>query len=243
MSDRMTVGSLFAGIGGFDLGFERAGFEIKWQVEKDTRKSAVLAERWPHVERFTDIQAVEAHQLSECDIWTAGFPCEDNASCGRRAGLAGAQSGLWFEIPRLLRGMARRPRWLLLENPPGVLKRGLPQILADLSGLGLDAEWDVLPIAAFGGAQLRARIWILAYARGYRESPNDTIFAGRAKPDVYAGWATEPAMGRVADGFPGWLVGALGDSASPVITQWLAERIKEAEASRRGAGSPEGCTA
>lgn len=230
MDRRLTVGSLFAGIGGFDLGFERAGFDIKWQVEKDERKSAVLAERWTGVERFTDITTVEPSQLAEVDVWTAGFPCEDNASCGRRAGLAGAQSGLWFEIPRLLRGAPlQRPRWLLLENPPGVLKRGLHQILQDLAGLGFDAEWDVLPLAAFGAPQLRARIWILAYPSGYRESADDTVFAGRAKPDGDAWWSTEPEMDRVADGFPGWMVGALGDSVSPIAARWIAERIKEAE--------------
>lgn len=229
-----TMGSLFAGIGGFDLGFERAGFEIKWQVEKDARKASVLAERWPTVERFADIKAVEPSQLARVDVWTAGFPCEDNASCGRRAGLAGAQSGLWFEIPRLLRGVAlQRPRWLLLENPPGVLKRGLHQILTDLAWLGFDAEWDVLPLATFGAPQLRARVWILAYASGDRVAANDTVFAGRAKPDGSPWWATEPAVDRVADGFPGWLVGALGDSASPIVTEWIARRILEAEAAQR----------
>lgn len=232
----LTVGSLFSGIGGFDLGFERAGFAIKWQVEKDARKRAVLAERWPDVERFEDVKAVEPGELAACDVWTAGFPCEDNASCGRRAGLAGAQSGLWFEVPRLLRGARDKPRWLLLENPPGVLKRGLERILADLAGLGFDAEWDVLPAAAFGAAQLRARIWILAYPCGQRESADDTIFAGRAEFDGDGRWPAEPALDRMADGVPGWLVGALGDAACPPITQWIAERIKEAEGMRHGSG-------
>jgi DNA (cytosine-5)-methyltransferase 1 len=225
----VTVGSLFSGIGGFDLGFERAGFEIKWQVERDERKRAVLIERWPNIERFEDIQAVEASQLADVDIWTAGFPCEDNASCGRRAGLAGAQSGLWFEVPRLLRGTRKLPAWILLENPPGVLKRGLHRILSDLAGFGFDAEWDVLPAAAFGAPQLRARIWILAYPSRNGKPPNDTVFAGRSKPDRHAWWAAEPALDRVADGFPGWLVGALGDAVVPQIAEWIARRILEAE--------------
>lgn len=225
----MTVGSLFSGIGGFDLGFERAGFTVKWQVEKDPNKRAVLQEHWPNCERFEDIEAVEPSDLATIDVWTAGFPCEDNASCGRRAGLTGAQSGLWFEIPRLLGEAVQRPRWLLLENPPGVLKRGLYRILEDLAGLGFDAEWDVLPAAAFGAPQLRARIWILAYPRGYRIAPDDTVFAGRSKPDRDAWWATEPALDRVADGFPRWMVGAFGDAVVPQIAQWIAERIKEAE--------------
>lgn len=229
----MTVGSLFAGIGGFDLGFERAGFEIKWQVEIDERKQAVLRKQWPRVERFTDITAVGPDELAGVDVWTAGFPCEDNASCGRRAGLAGAQSGLWFEIPRLLRGARQKPKWILLENPPGVLKRGLHRILEDLACLGFDAEWDVLPIASFGGPQLRARIWILAYPSGHRESPDDTVFAGRAEPNRCAWWATEPELDRVAHGFPGWMVGALGDAVCPQITEYIARRIAEAESEHK----------
>jgi DNA (cytosine-5)-methyltransferase 1 len=175
---------------------------------------------------------VEPDQLSDTDVWTAGFPCEDNASCGRRAGLAGAQSGLWFEIPRLLRGTRQLPTWVLLENPPGVLKRGLHRILSDLASFGFDAEWDVLPAAAFGAHQLRARIWILAYPCWYRKSAHDTVFAGRPEFDGHARWPAEPALDRVADGFPGWMVGALGDAACPPITQWIAERIKEAEGIR-----------
>jgi DNA (cytosine-5)-methyltransferase 1 len=223
----MRFGSLFAGIGGFDLGLERAGMVPAWQVEIDPRKRQVLAERWPEVERFEDVTALEGCELAAVDVVAAGFPCQDNASCGRRAGLAGAKSGLWFAVPPILRRV--RPRYVLLENPPGVLKRGIPTVLADLAGLGFDAEWDVLPAAAFGSPQLRARVWILAYARGHRESADDTVFAGRSKPDGCPWWATEPALDRVADGFPGWMVGALGDSAVPQIVEYIGRRILEAE--------------
>lgn len=106
---------------------------------------------------------------------------------------------------------------------------GLHQILADLAGLGFDAEWDVLPAAAFGSPQLRARIWILAYPCGYRKSANDTIFAGRPEFDGDGRWSAEPALDRVADGFPGWLVGALGDAVCPPVAEWIFRRIKEAE--------------
>lgn len=224
---RLTVGSLFAGIGGFDLGLERAGMEVKWQVEIDPRKRAVLAERWPDVERFEDIEALEESDLATVDVVTAGFPCQDNASCGRRAGLAGRKSGLWFAVPPILR--RTRPRFVLLENPPGVLKRGMPEVLADLAELGFDAEWGVLPAASFGAAQLRARIWILAYPSGYRVAPDDTVFAGWAKPHGVAEWTSEPALDRVADGFPGWMVGALGDAVCPPIVEWIGRRIIEAE--------------
>ena len=87
----------------------------------------------------------------------------------------------------------------------------------------------MLPAAAFGAPQLRARIWILAYPRGHRESADDTVFAGRAKPDRDAWWHTEPEVDRVADGFPRWVVGALGDAVVPQIAEWIARRILEAE--------------
>jgi DNA (cytosine-5)-methyltransferase 1 len=125
--------------------------------------------------------------------------------------------------------VAQRPRWVLLENPPGVLKRGLHRILADLAGIGFDAEWDVLPAAAFRAPQLRARIWILAYPCGHRIAADDTVFAGRAKPDGSSWWVTEPALDRVADGFPRWMVGALGDAVVPQIAEWIGRRIVEAE--------------
>lgn len=224
----MRVGSLFAGIGGFDLGFERAGgFEIAWQCEIDPNKRAALAKWWPYCERFEDITTLDPSQLSAVDVVTAGFPCQDNASCGRRAGLAGRKSGLWSYVPAILR--TTRPRYVLVENPPGVLKRGASVVLADLAELGFNAEWDVLPAAVVGSPQLRARVWILAYPSGQRIAPDDTVFAGRAKPDRSAWWATEPALDRVADGFPGWMVGALGDSVVPQIAEWIATRIKEAE--------------
>lgn len=223
----MTVGSLFAGIGGFDLGLERAGMTVKWQVEIDQRKRQVLAERWPLVERFEDVTTLEGCDLAAVDVVTAGFPCQDNASCGRRAGLAGAKSGLWFAVPPIIRRV--RPKFVLLENPPGVLKRGIPTVLADLASLGFDAEWDVLPAAIVGSPQLRARVWILAYASGLRKSADDTVFAGRSKPDRCSWWTTEPALDRVANGFPRWMVGALGDSAVPQITEWIGRRILEAQ--------------
>lgn len=225
----MTVGSLFAGIGGFDLGFERAGFEVRWQVEIDRVKRRVLEEWWPGVERFEDITTISERDLTAVDVVTAGFPCQDISTAGRRAGITGAKSGLWSHVPRILRGTGCR--YLLLENSPSLLKRGLDRVLGDLARCGFDAEWDVLPAAAFGSPQLRARLWILAYPSGVRKQADETVFAGRGLAQLCARWSPEPCVRRVADGVPASAhrLHGLGDSIVPQIAEWIAHRIKEAE--------------
>lgn len=222
----MTVGSLFSGIGGFDLGFTRAGFDIAWQVELDPKKRAVLEHWWPSVERFTDITTLQESDLAAVDVVTAGFPCQEISTAGPRTGIAGPKSGLWAHVPRVLRAVGCR--YALLENSPSLLKRGLGTVLSDLAGCGFDAEWDVLPAAAFGAHHLRARLWILAYPRREREQANQTVFAGRRFVDVCARWPTESPLGRVADGIPGGMdrLHGLGDAIVPQIAEWIAERIK-----------------
>ena len=98
---RLTVGSLFAGIGGFDLGLERAGFDIRWQVEIDPFCRAVLAKHWPQVKRYEDVRTVGAHNLERVDVVCGGFPCQDISDAGLRAGIDGKRSGLWSEMARL----------------------------------------------------------------------------------------------------------------------------------------------
>ena len=85
----LTVGSLFAGIGGMDLGLERAGMEIKWQVEIDGYCQRVLAKHWPHVQRFSDVREVGRHNLESVDLICGGFPCQDISNAGKRAGIDG----------------------------------------------------------------------------------------------------------------------------------------------------------
>ena len=96
----MTFGSLFSGIGGIDLGLERAGMECKWQVEIDPYCQKVLAKHWPDVRRYDDVRSVGADTLEAVDLIAGGFPCQDVSVAGKRAGLKeGTKSGLWFEIP------------------------------------------------------------------------------------------------------------------------------------------------
>lgn len=221
----MKVGSLFSGIGGLDLGLERAGMTIEWQVEIDERKSAVLERHWPSTRRYGDIQGLDPADLAQVDIIAGGFPCQDLSHAGRRAGIEGERSGLWAHVARLVGGL--RPRYLLVENTSGLLVRGMGRVLADLAALGYDAEWDCLPAAAFGAPQLRARIWLLAYPRGERDQADDTVFAGRPLPELRPRWAPEPGVGRVADGLPGGMerVQWLGDAVVPAIAEYIGRRI------------------
>lgn len=225
----LTHGSLFAGIGGLDLGFERAGIKTIWQVEIDEYAQLVLRKRFG-VQLEGDIRKVSFSDLAPVDILAGGFPCNDTSHAGRGAGVAGIHSGLWTRFANAV--CMVRPTFVLVENPPGLLSRGFERVLADLASLGYDAEWDCLPAAAFGSPQLRARIWILAYPCGYRKSQDGTIFAGRPELEFRPRWPPEPDMARVVDGTATRLdrlrVNAMGRMAVPQITEWIGRRIVEA---------------
>jgi DNA (cytosine-5)-methyltransferase 1 len=160
----MYVGSLFAGIGGFDLGLERAGFTTRWQVEQDPYRRAVLAARFPDAVRHADVCAVGAADLAPVDLICGGFPCQDLSFAGLGAGLDGERSGLWSEFARIIRELG--PRYVLVENVPALLSRGFGRVLADLAACGYDAEWDCVPAAAVGAPHRRDRLWVVAYPRG-----------------------------------------------------------------------------
>lgn len=162
----LTVGSLFAGIGGFDLGLERAGMRVRWQCEIDPYCRAVLARHWPGVPCFEDVCDLAGAAVEPVDVLCGGFPCEDVSIAGRAAGLAGARSGLWHEYARLVSEI--RPRYVIVENVPALLARGLGTVLGELAALGYDAEWDCLPASAFGAPHRRDRVWIVAYPDGQR---------------------------------------------------------------------------
>jgi len=158
----MTVGSLFAGIGGFDLGLERAGMRVRWQCEINEWCRRVLAKHWPHVRRYGDITTIDWSTVEPVDVLCGGFPCQDISLAGRGAGLTGERSGLWFEYVRAIDAL--RPRYVLIENVSALRARGLDQVLGSLAALGYDAEWHCIPACAVGAPHRRDRVWIVAYA-------------------------------------------------------------------------------
>lgn len=166
----MRFGSLFTGIGGFDLGFERAGMECAWQVEIDEDCQGVLARHWPGVRRFGDVREVRfgkrkrAGRPEPVDIICGGFPCQDVSVAGRRKGLAGERSGLWFEFHRIVEEC--HPRWVVIENVPGLLSsnggRDFARIIQGMVKLGYGVVWRILDAQYFGVAQRRRRVFVVA---------------------------------------------------------------------------------
>ena len=159
----MKFGSLFTGVGGFDLGLERISFECAWQVEKDRFCLQVLEEHYPDVKRYTDVREVGKHNLEPVELICGGFPCQDLSLAGKRAGFDGERSSLWFEFERIINEM--RPKWVIIENVPGLLSsrqgRDFGFILNALDERGYGVAWRVLDSKNFGVAQRRRRVFIV----------------------------------------------------------------------------------
>ena len=238
----LTFGSLFAGIGGFDLGLERAGMKCKWQVEIDDYASKVLAKHWPNVTRFRDVRECGRHNLANVDLICGGFPCQDISNAGKRAGIDGERSGLWSEYARIIREL--RPQYVLVENVAALLGRGMGRVLGDLAACGYDAEWDMLPACAFGAKHIRERLWILSYP--YEKRPQRRIFGmwkdqerrtfDASLLSIQLGanhWDALPSsrVCRVANGIPNRAhrTMTVGNSIVPQIAEWIGRRIIAAE--------------
>jgi DNA (cytosine-5)-methyltransferase 1 len=166
---KLRVLSLFAGIGGFDLGLERTGgFETVAFCEIDKFCHRILRKHWPEVPIYGDVQQLTAERLTTdgivVDCIAGGFPCQDISKAGRGAGIAGERSGLWSEFARLIREL--QPLYVIVENVSALLGRGLGVVLGDLAALGYDAEWHCIPAGSVGAPHIRDRLWIVAYPNG-----------------------------------------------------------------------------
>ena len=194
----LTVGSLFAGIGGFDLGLERTGhFRTVWQCEIDPFCQAVLTTHWPEVPKYDDIRQLSATTpgLVRPDVLCGGFPCQDISLAGKGEGIDGSRSGLWAEYARLIGEL--RPRYVLVENVAALRSRGLDRVLRDLAACGYDAEWDCLPASAVGAPHRRDRIWIVAYPQlARRDGLHERVEQGHMAPD--AAWGGGDVTNRRA---------------------------------------------
>lgn len=161
----MNILSLFSGIGGLELGLERAGMTVVGQVEIDPFCRRVLAKHWPNVPRHDDVRTAADWWLSEerphVDLICGGFPCQDISTAGRRVGINGERSGLWSFMADTVRQL--RPRYVLMENVAAILVRGLDTVAADLAEIGYDLWWDCLPAAAVGAPHRRDRWFGVAY--------------------------------------------------------------------------------
>ena len=175
----MKVASFFSGIGGFDLGFQKANFEVTMQCEIDPFCNQILEKHWPGVKRFDDIRKVSHGDVPLADVWAAGFPCQDVslARMGPRAGLKGKKSGLFYEFARLLRDGC--PRVVVIENVPGLLSshggRDFQIVIRTLADIGYGVGWRVLNSKNFGVPQSRQRVFIVGSYRDWR-TPAEILF-------------------------------------------------------------------
>ena len=160
----MKFVSLFSGIGGLDLGLERAGHECILQVELDDYCRRVLEKHWPDVPRIADVRDVTAADCEGADMIVGGFPCQPVSVAGKRLG-TDDERWLWPEFARLIRVV--RPRFVLVENTPGLLSvnvgAAMSEVQGDLAASGYDTEWHRISAASVGAPHLRNRIFIVAH--------------------------------------------------------------------------------
>lgn len=243
-----TVGSMFSGIGGIDLGLERAGMTVRWQSEIDPYCCKVLAKHWPTVPNLGDVTTIDWSKVERVDLICGGYPCQPYSTAGRMAGSEDPEDR-WPDFERALRSL--RPRYALLENVPSHIGLGFDGVLCDLAALGFDAEWSVVPSSAVGAPQRRPRLFVVAYAegserfqRGWLSGVTDGGWDYGQVADVHRcrthvcgpgdaePWSCEPDVLRMGDGLSdrvdGLRLRALGNAVVPQVAEFIGRRIMAA---------------
>ena len=231
----MRVGSVFTGIGGADLGLELAGMRIAWQCELDSYKQSVLKAHWPDVPLYDDVTTVV--DPPSVDLMIGGFPCQDLSIAGKRKGFTGERSVLAFEFLRIAESL--KPRWLVLENVPGLLSsnKGLDfqRLLREVAACGYGVGYRCLDARYFGVPQRRRRIFIVARRAEAGDDPRAASrLALRALCESGSGDLTscvtpwQDASAIVGEGSDGGSI----FNATAAFGQWVEERNAR-ELSRR----------
>lgn len=239
--------SLFAGIGGFDLGLERTGgFKTVAFCEIEPFAVRVLKKHWPEVPVYGDVRELTAERIRAdgiaVDVLCGGFPCQDvsNANRNGSSGLNGARSGLWAEYARLIGEL--RPAFVIVENVSALLHRGLGRVLGDLASLGYDAEWSCVSAARLGAAHVRDRFWLVAYPM--REpvegrEPQEVLGIATLQRLIHGRGFTpfadlssvrEPGLSRSHNGLPDQVdrVKSLGNAVVPQIPELIGRAMLSA---------------
>ena len=232
----MKHASFFSGVGGLDLGFERAGIQTVSLSEIDPYANAVLAERFPDAPNLGSITEVDANDIPEADIWSGGFPCQDLSVAGKRAGFAGKRSSLAFTFLDLVE--QRRPRWLVLENVPGLFSSNkgadFGRLLYEMEQLGYGVSWRTLDARYFGVAQRRRRVFLVASLESDRASevllecngcerhPSPRTKEGQGVASLARGRARGNRHGRATE-----KAGATDDAHGVRTTNGLARRLDD----------------
>lgn len=242
----LTVGSLFSGIGGLDLGLEWAGFETKWFCEIEKFPQAVLRKHWPDTPIIEDVRDVTEKNVQRVDVIAGGFPCQDISWAGIGRGIdydlseqEGTRSGLWWEMWRVIREL--RPRYVIAENVPALTHRGLDIVLGSLAQIGYDAEWQTISAASVGASHIRERVFIVAYKQGARQlrkaqlQDDGAHLRQRWGSDVGDKSSRGSKAGYVAH--PDWFAGLIGQPWPVSFKMGNATQLN-VESDRKGACQP-----
>lgn len=161
----IKIGSLFAGIGGFELGCERAWPNSKtiWQVEQNPFCQSILSKHWPKAKIYNDVRDITINNVEPVDVLLGGFPCQDISVAGQQKGVHdGKKSSLWWEMHRIISEI--RPRVIIMENVANILRLGGADVIGSLAQIGYDCEWTVIRASDFGAPHQRARWFCVAYS-------------------------------------------------------------------------------
>ena len=253
----LTFGSLFSGIGGIDLGLERAGMQCRWQSEIEPYACKVLKKHWPDTPNLGDVTQIDWSTVERTDVVAGGYPCQPFSYAGARKGEHDPRH-LWPYFAAAIRVV--RPRYALLENVSGHLSLGFGQVLADLAALGYDAEWDCIPAAAVGAPHLRDRVFVIATRQHGMDTDGNSKSVGTINaetqswpsPMAYTNckglqrrrdegttsnrnsenrrfWQSEPNVDRVAYGISRRMdrLRALGNAVVPQVAEHVGRIIME----------------
>ena len=162
------VNSFFAGIGGFDIAFERHGFETSYLCEINSFCNEVLTSHWPNIQKATDICKVQAESIPDAEVWCGGFPCQDISvarGAATRLGLSGSRSGLFYQYANLIQ--AKSPEVVIIENVEGLFNsnggRDFGVILQRMTSMGYAVAWRLLNSRYFGVPQSRPRVYLCCW--------------------------------------------------------------------------------
>jgi DNA (cytosine-5)-methyltransferase 1 len=252
----IRIGSLFSGIGGFELGLERAipNSQTIWQVEQDKFCQKILKKHWPEAIIYDDVRNINKNNVESIDILCGGFPCQDISIAGNGKGIIKneTRSGLWWEMHRIIDEL--EPRIAIMENVPAITFRGGWDVVGSLAQIGYDCEWTIISARDFGACHVRERWFCVAYPNSERLQKKSVVTirpesttkgirldfgcTNNSEQQYSTGagpWATahpEPLICGMDDGVSRKLdsprLKTLGNSIVPQCSQWIGEQILKA---------------
>ena len=198
----MRALDLFSGIGGFALAGESVGIETAAFCEIEPFAVGILKKRFPGVPVFSDVRELGADSIGGIDIVCGGFPCQDLSVAGKRAGLAGERSGLWYEMLRVVREV--RPRWVVAENVRGAVNLALDTVCAGLEDAGYVVWPFLVPASAFGAPHRRERLFVVAAREDVAYAVSERLQRGFDETDYECEWGRDRVVSVVGSGARFW---------------------------------------